>query len=327
MKKGLVEATGDPHSEYHNFDEKRALYDSLRGRLIGIGAELSLDEQGRVIIVSPLRGSPAERAGLRSRDIILAVDGRSVVGWTAQEAAAIIRGDAGTTVSLSVQRQASGDAGGEEHLEIEIVREEINIPSVAYEIRDGIGILTISQFQFDEESGKQTVELAVEAAEEMRRAGVRGVVLDLRYNSGGSLDATSGVAGLWLEDGRPVTYLGVVGGELEPLLATSEEPPLLAGLPLVVLMNKGSASASEIVIAALRDNRLGRLVGETTFGKDSVQTLINLDDGGLLRLTTSHWYTPDKKRVGSGITPEIELEDDPDTEADEQMEKALELLR
>ena len=161
----------------------------------------------------------------------------------------------------------------------------------------------------------------------MRRANVKGVVLDLRYNSGGSLDSTSGIAGLWLEDGQPVAYVGVIDGELEPLPATSENPPLLAGLPLVVLMNAGSASASEIVIGALRDNDIGRLVGETTYGKDSVQTLIDLEDGGLLRLTTNHWYTPDRDSLKDGVVPEIEIEDDPDTEVDEQMEKALELLR
>ena len=327
LKKGLVEATGDSHSQYHNWDEKQELYDSLRGRLIGIGAELGLDDQERVIIITPLRGSPAERAGIRSRDIILAVDDQSVVGWTAHDTASLIRGDAGTAVTLTIQRSDPDHEQADEHLEVEIIREEINIPSVDYEIEDGIGILTISQFQFDEEEGKQTVELAVEAAREIRRANVRGVVLDLRYNSGGSLDATGGIGGLWLEDGLPVVYLSVVGGELEPLPATSEDPPLLAGLPLVILMNKGSASASEIIIGALRDNGIGRLVGETTYGKDSVQTLIDLDDGGLLRLTTSHWYTPDRDSIKDGIVPEIEIEDNPDTEVDEQMEKALELLR
>ena len=327
LKKGLVEATGDPHSQYHTWDEKQELYDSLRGHLIGIGAELGLDDQERVIIVTPFRGSPAERAGLRSRDIILAVDDQSVVGWTAHETASLIRGDAGTAVMLTIQRLDSNHEHAADHLEIEIIREEIDIPSVAYEIEDGIGILTISQFQFDEEEGKQTVELAVEAAREMRRANVRGVILDLRYNSGGSLDATGGIGGLWLKDGQPVVYLGIVGGELEPLPATSEKPPLLAGLPLVILMNAGSASASEIIIGALRDNDIGRLVGETTYGKDSVQTLIDLDDGGLLRLTTNHWYTPERDSVKDGIVPEIEIEDDPDTDVDEQMEKALELLR
>ena len=327
LKKGLVQSTQDPYSQYHNYDEAQALNDRLRGHLIGIGAELHLDDQGRVVVVSPLRGGPAERAGLMTHDIILAVDGQSVVGQSLQEVVSKIRGELDTTVTLSIQRLNSDRTHADDHLQLEMVREEINVPSVSYEIKNDIGILVISSFHFDDPDGKQTVELAIEAAQALRKADVKGIVLDLRYNPGGSLDATQGVGGLWLKPGQAITYVGVIDGELEALPAKGEDSPLLANIPLVVLINEGSASASEIIIGALRDYGIGQTVGQTTYGKGSVQTLIPLDNSDLLRLTTSHWYTPDKKSIDDGIEPDIEVENDPDTAADEQMEKALEILR
>ena len=327
LKKGLVQSTQDPYSQYHNYEEAQALNDRLRGRLIGIGAELHLDDQGRVVVVSPLRGGPAEKAGLMIQDIILAVDDESVAGQSLQEVVSKIRGEAGTTVTLSIQRLASDHIHADNHLQLEIVREEINISSVTYEIKNDIGILAISSFQFDEADGKQTVELAIEAAQALRKADVKGIILDLRFNSGGSLNATQGIGGLWLESGRAITYVGVVSEELEPLPATGEDPPLLADIPLVILMNGGSASASEIIIGALRDYGIAQTVGQKTYGKGAVQTLFPLENSDLLRLTTSHWYTPNKKGIESGIEPDIEVENDPNTEEDEQMQKALEILR
>ena len=327
MKKGLVISTGDPHSQYHTPEEALSLSNSLRGRLIGIGAELTTDEQGRVVVVAPIRGSPAEEAGLRSRDIITAVDGQPVINWDLARVVSSIRGDAGTSVTLDIQRTSTEHADREERLQLTIVRAEISLSSVAHEIRDDIGILTITRFQADEADGEQTVELAVKAARAFRQAGVKGVVLDLRSNPGGVLESTRGIGGLWLTSDQVVTRVGATGGDRRQLTAVGETPPLLQDIPLIALMDGGSASASEIILGMIRDYELGRLVGAASYGKDSVQNLLGLDAGGLLRLTTSHWYTPDGSRVAGGLEPDINISDDPDTDRDEQMDRALQLLR
>ena len=321
IKKGLVEATGDPHSVYFTPQQAVEFEQQLLNKLTGIGAYL-IEGDGYPAIMTPLDGSPAETAGVKAKDLIVEIDDRSAAGLTAAQAANLIRGEEGTEVRLTVRRE-----GAAENLQFTIVRAVIDIPSVEHEIRDGLGIIRIRSFSPDLEEGEQTVEAAAAAAEALAEAGVEGVVLDLRFNPGGALEATQGVSGLWLEPGEIVASYGSTGGRLTDLPAAGAARPPLAGVPLVILVNEASASAAEIVAAALRDHDAGTVVGTTTFGKSSVQNIISLSGAAGAKITTAHWYTPLGRQVEGGIEPDVEVDDDLETESDEQLEKALQILR
>ncbi|MYB40307.1 S41 family peptidase [Candidatus Saccharibacteria bacterium] len=321
IKKGLLEATGDPHSVYFTPQQAIEFEQQLLNKLIGIGAYL-IEGEGYPAIMTPLDGSPAERAGIKAKDLIVRIDNQNAAGLTAADAANLIRGEEGTEVQLTIRRE-----GAEEDLQFTIVREVVNIPSVEHEIQEDIGIIKIRSFSPDLEEGEQTVETAVVAAETLLEAGVRGVVLDLRFNPGGALEATQGVGGLWLEPGEIVASYGPSDGELIKLPAEGAGRPPLAGIPLVILVNEASASAAEIVAAALQDHGIGTVVGTTTFGKSSVQNIISLSGASGAKITTAHWYTPHGRQVEGGIKPDVEVDDDLETELDEQLEKALQILQ
>lgn len=321
LKKGLIKATGDPHSQYFNAQEAIEFEQHLLNRLTGIGAYLT-EDGNYPAIMTPLKGAPAEQAGIKAKDIIVKIDDQSAAGLTAAEAAALIRGEEGTDVRLTIRRVDS-----EEDLQFTITRAVVNIPSVEYEIKEGIGIIKIHNFTPDLEEGLQTVEVAQAAARDFQAAGVKGVILDLRFNPGGTLETTRGVGGLWLASGEVVSMYGHSEEQLTVLTALGADQPPLAGIPLVILVNEASASAAEIIAGALQDHELGTFVGTTTFGKTSVQNIIGLSGAAGAKITTAHWYTPDGRKVDGGIEPDIEIEDDPETEADEQLEKALQILQ
>ena len=321
IKKGLLEATGDPHSVYFTPQQAVEFEQQLLNKLIGIGAYL-IEGDGYPAIMTPLDGSPAERAGIKAKDLIVKIDGRNAAGLTAADAANLIRGEEGTEVQLTIRRE-----GAEEDLQFTIAREVVNIPSVEHEIQEDIGIIRIRSFSPDLEEGEQTVEAAIAAAETLSEAGVKGVVLDLRFNPGGALEATQGVGGLWLEPGEVVASYGPSDGELIDLPVQGVGQPPLAGIPLVILVNEASASAAEIVAAALQDYGVGTVVGTTTFGKSSVQNIISLSGAAGAKITTAHWYTPNGRQVEGGIKPDVDIDDDLETELDEQLEKALQILQ
>ncbi len=288
--KGLVAAAGDTYTLYMTSSESTTFSDDLTGNIGGgIGAEIGI-RNNKTTIIRVLDSNPAKKAGLMAGDVILKVNDQSTDGWTVQQAVAKIRGDVGTTVKLSIQR-------GNDIKDYTVTRDTIINPSVSSSIKDGVGILTISRFD------GETAGLAHTAALSFKANNVKGVILDLRGNGGGYVDAAQSVAGLWLNDKVVVSERadGKVVNELK-----SGTDPILAGIPTVVLVDGGSASASEIVSGALQDYRVAKLVGEKTYGKGSVQKLIDLPQGAQLKVTVARWYTPDGKNINQqGITPDV----------------------
>jgi carboxyl-terminal processing protease len=288
--KGLVSAAGDAYTLYMNSKDAADFENSLSGTIGGgIGAEVGL-RNAKVTVLRTLKGNPAEAAGLNAGDIILSVNDQSAASWTVEQTVTQIRGTAGTTVKISVQR-------GTVIKDFTITRAIISNPSVDSSIKNGVGTLTISRFD------DQTGALAQAAAQDFKSKGVKAVILDLRGNGGGYVTAAQAVAGLWLDNKIVVTEKTDGNITDQP---KSGSNPLLAGLPTVVLVNSGSASASEIVAGALQDYGVAKLVGEKTFGKGSVQKLISLPNGAELKVTIARWYTPNGKNITtSGITPDI----------------------
>lgn len=291
--RGMVEAAGDPYTVYMNREEAQEFRDDLSGTIGGgIGAEIGI-RSDRLTVIRALKGNPAEKAGIATGDVILAVNDESAADWTVDETVSKIRGEEGTTVKLLIER------GGAKQ-EVTITRAIINNPSVTSSVENGIGILSISRFD------NHTVNLAREAAEDFKEVNVKGVVLDLRGNGGGYLTAAQGVAGIWLNQKLIVVEKanGVVKDELK-----SGSNPILEGVPTTVLVNGGSASASEIVAGALKDNGAAKLVGEKTFGKGTVQLPIDLAGGSILKVTIARWYTPKGVNISEqGIKPDIAIE-------------------
>ena len=317
-KRGMVEAVGDPYTVFFTEEEAKEFLGELEGTFEGIGAELSRKE-GVLTIVSTIDGSPAKSAGLQAGDTILMVNDKPTSEWSVEEAVKNIRGEKGTTVKLTVARP-----GQDKALEFSVVRDQITDPSVKTEITaDNIGILRITRF-----GQSDTVQLARQAAREFKDKNVRGVVVDLRGNGGGYLEASVDIASLWLNNKVIVTER--TGGVVIDTMKSRGEA-ILEGVPTVVMVNEGTASASEIVAGALRDNNAAKLVGTKTYGKGVVQDVRSLADGGSLKVTIASWYTPKGKNISKeGITPEtvVDLtEEDVAAGRDPQKDKALELLK
>lgn len=316
-KKGLVQATGDPYSEFFTDAEAEEFFGALEGSFSGIGAELGMRDD-RLSVISTLEGSPAEKSGLQAGDVIAQVNEADTLDWSIEKAVNEIRGEKGTSVELTIIR-------GSEVKSFSVVRDDIVNPSVRSEILEGnIGYMRLSRF-----NDTDTVRLAREAAERFRNENVEGVILDLRGNGGGYVRAAQEVAGIWLEDGKTVVEERQGDRVLETLKATGN--PVLNGVPTVVLVDGASASASEIVAGAFKDYDVATLVGQTTFGKGSVQKIVEVPSGGQLKVTIAKWYTPSGNNIDQeGITPAVEVEiDQEDIEAgrDPQRAKAVELLK
>ena len=312
--RGMVAAAGDTYTTYFSPKEAVDFNNTLSGNIGGgIGAEIGT-KNSKIIVVRPLKDNPAIKAGLQANDIILSVNDQSVDGWTVEKVVSLIRGDAGTTVKIKVQR-------GSEIKEYTVTRAIISNPSVDSSVVDGIGIMTISRF--DSETG----DLAIAAALDFKKQGVKGVILDLRGNGGGYVSAAVDVAGLWLDNQVIVTER--TGDTVKDTLRSGDNA-ILAGLPTMVLVDGGTASASEIVSGALQDHKAAKLVGEKTFGKGSVQLPISLDGGAEIKVTVAKWYTPNGKNINKeGITPDniVSLtQDNIDNGVDPQLDAAKNLL-
>ena len=293
QKAGLVQAAGDPFTEYLSVSATKDFNEGLNGQFEGIGAELG-KEGNFVIIVAPIKGTPADNAGIQPQDIIIEIDGESAADITISEAVNRIRGPKGETVTLTIIRDGA-------QVEVPIVRDTISIASVESTIEGDLGILTISRF------GDDTASLSKAAALEFKAAGVNKVIVDLRSNPGGLLDSSVEVASIWLNKGATVLE-EKRNGQVIQTFKTSDQP-ILAGVPTIVLINEGSASASEIVAGALKDNDAATLLGATSFGKGSVQRLLPLNGGGSLKVTIARWFTPDGKNIDKeGIEPDTAVE-------------------
>lgn len=318
LKQGLAQATGDPFTEYFNAKDAKSFDDELNGSFTGIGAELGKNAQDNIEIISPIAGFPAEKAGLKSKDVIAAVDGESTAGKTVTQVVDKIRGPANTHVKLKIIRNNS------EALDFDLVRATINIPSVKDEITpDNIGILTISRF------GSDTATLARTAADKFKAANVKGVIVDLRGDPGGLLDAAESVSSLWLDPSQ--TVLLEKRDNVVVKTYHAEGSPVLKGVKTVVLINSGSASASEITAGALRDNNAATLIGTKSYGKGSVQQLLRLNDGAMLKVTSAHWFTPSGKGINKiGIDPDQKVErtdDDAKNNRDPQKQAAIDFIQ
>lgn len=300
MKSGLAQATGDPYTEYFNKEDAKEFTQQLEGSFTGIGAELGQDENKNLIVVAPISGFPAEEAGVRAKDVIATIDGKSTVGMSVDDAVKKIRGESGTKVTLELVRDRK------ESLKVTITRAEIKIPSVEWSIGDNnIGYMKITQFSED------TARLAEEAAQEFKAKDVSGVVLDMRDNPGGLLDAAVEVSSLWLKNNAVVLQEKRDGQVIQTYRANGNN--ILSGIPTRVLINGGSASASEITAGALLDNKAATLIGEKSYGKGSVQRILPLKDGTEVKITIARWYRPNGQNIDKqGIEPtkKVELTDD-----------------
>lgn len=312
--RGLVAAAGDQYTVFMDAKETQAFNKELSGEIGGgVGAEIGIrNDQPSIVRVLP--GNPAEKAGLLSGDVIVAVNDTSMVGATSTDAANKIRGEVGTTVKISVLR-------GNEKMDFTVTRATVNNPSVQSKVDGGVGTLTITRF--DDKTSAQ----ARAAAQEFKRQNVKSIILDLRGNGGGYLTAAQDVAGLWLDKQVVVSerHNGKVIDELR-----SGGNPILAGVKTIVLVDGGSASASEIVAGALQDHKAATLVGEKTFGKGTVQQVIAMDGGTQLKVTIARWYTPNGKNITKeGIMPNQTVKmtsDDINAGRDPQMDAARKQL-
>jgi carboxyl-terminal processing protease len=288
----------DPHSAFMNRDEFEDLKIATEGNYSGIGVEVTA-EDGVLTVIAPLDDSPAARAGIRPGDAILAIDGRLLRSEPLDQAIKRIRGEPGTVVKLGIGRETLSKP-----LELTIERAVVSVHSVRFDMLEpGYGYLRISQFS--ETTGPDALA-AIRALEQEAGGELRGLVLDLRNNPGGVLDAAVEVSDAFLEDGTIVTAEGRSAESRFRMEAL--EGDLSRGAPIAVLVNGGSASAAEIVAGALRDNGRAKILGQKTFGKGSVQTVLPLDDGQALKLTTSRYFTPSGVSIHErGIDPDVPL--------------------
>ncbi len=291
LKTGLANSLNDPYTEYFNPTQAKAFNNELQGSFSGIGAELGENSSNEIEVIAPLAGTPAAKAGLQPQDIIVSVNGVSTNSLSIDQAVDDIRGPQGTKVTLQIVR-------GQTPMKLTITRETITIPSVNSKILSGnIGYMQITQFTND------TSTLAQQAAQKFKQAGVKGVILDLRDNPGGEVDAAVNVSSLWLDAGQTIMVEKTGNTVVQTYVSTGND--LLKGIPTVILVNGGSASASEITASAIHDNHDGYIIGTQTYGKGVVQQIDNLSNGAELKVTIAHWYRPDGKSINHiGITPD-----------------------
>lgn len=318
--KGMLEALDDPYSEYYTAEELTELMNDTEGIYYGIGAYVSLDADTSLPKISGIiEGAPAEDADLRPDDLIYEVDGTSTYGLSLSEAVALIKGPEGTEVTLTIVRDGEND-----YLYVTLTRAQVESPTVEFEMLDD-KMAYIQITEFDE----VTVDQFAEAMAEARGNEMQGLILDLRSNPGGSLDAVVDIAQMLLPEGLIVYTEDKAGNRDEYRCDGTRE----LEVPLVVLVDGNSASASEILAGAIQDYGIGTLVGTTTFGKGIVQSIMTLRDGSAIKLTISAYYTPNGRNIhGTGITPDVECEFDSeayyasDDRPDNQLEKAKEVL-
>jgi carboxyl-terminal processing protease len=318
LKAGLAKASGDPYTVFLNTKDAEDFNKQLNGTFSGIGAELGQDSGGNLVIVAPIADFPAAKAGLRPQDVVAAIDGKSTAGLSVEEAVTKIRGPKGTEVTLRILRDKKED------LSFTITREDIKIPSVKHEVLEAnIGYLQINQF------GEDTAELARQAAQDFKSKNVKGVVVDLRGNPGGLLNASVDVASLWLPKGA--TILQEKRGGVVAATDVASGHDLLRGIPTAVLINEGSASASEIMAGALKDNKAATLFGVKSYGKGSVQQIQRLPGGSELKVTIARWFRPNGQNIdGKGIAPDHEVkmtDDDYKDKRDPQKDAALDFIK
>lgn len=288
-------ASLDPHSSYLDARDFQNLRTQTEGSYGGLGLTVSM-EDGAVKVIAPTEDSPGDRAGIKSGDYITHIDGQLIFGGTLDEAVDKMRGKPGTKIKLTLVRP-----GRDKPFDVSLQREIIRLKPVKWEIKDNVGIININSFS---KTTGESVRAALTAIDKATGGRPLGYVIDLRSNPGGLLDQAIEVSDAFLERGEIVSQRGRESSDIERYFARSGD--LAHGLPVIVLVDSGSASAAEIVAGALQDQHRGLVMGETTFGKGSVQTLLQLTDDTALRLTTARYYTPSGRSVQEGgIKPDI----------------------
>lgn len=287
--RGMTDAAGDQYTVFFDAKEAATFENEMSGSIGGgIGAQIGVRDD-IATLVKIIAGTPAERADLQAGDRILEINDESTQGLTVDKVVDKIRGETGTTVKLVMERDGKKK-------DVSITREEITSPSVTKEIKGNVGVISVTRFD------QKTARLAREAAQEFKEKKVKGVILDMRGNPGGYLTAARDISGLWLD--RKVVVIEKEGDKVVDELRSGAHP-ILRNTPTVVLIDGASASASEIVAGALQDHNAATLIGEKSYGKGSVQRLIPLTGGSMLKVTVARWYTPNGKNITKeGITPD-----------------------
>ncbi len=320
--KGMVASVEDPYTFFLTPEENKQAKSDLEGKLEGIGAQLGLKE-GRIVVISPLKDSPADKAGVKAGDFINKVDEVSTSNWTLSQAVSKIRGPKGTKVKLTIERNGKDS-------DILIIRDQIIINSVVLSFEKNIAIITVSQF--GENTNSEWDKAVLQVTKKWESKEIKGLVLDLRGNPGGYLESSVYLVSDFFPSGKLIVKQESTAYESHDYI--SDREGRLQAIPLVVLIDKGSASASEIVSGTLRDHKRGVLVGEKSFGKGSVQEALDLDKGAGLHVTIAKWILPGGDWINSkGIEPDIKIENivkEGNTiikETDAQLQKAIELLQ
>lgn len=289
---GMIESLDDPYSDYMNQEEASQFLEGISSSFQGIGAEIQ-ERNGYINIVTPIKNSPAEKAGLKSGDTITEVDGESIQGLSASEAVMLIRGEKGTEVTLTVQRGEMADP-----IKVTIVRDEIPIETVYAEmIGDDVAHIQVTSFS------ENTYEELLQAISDMEEQGMKAMVMDVRQNPGGLLTTALDISSLFIEEGEELFEVQAKGEEPEVYMSS---PGTKVKVPVTLLIDGGSASASEILAGAMKESGDVTLVGEKTFGKGTVQTANDMEDGSNLKFTTAKWLTPDGNWIHEkGIEPDV----------------------
>lgn len=318
--KGLVESLGDPHSNFFDPRETKSFEESINGEFSGIGIEIG-QKDGILVVIAPLENTPADKAGIRSGDLILKINSVSTADMTLDEAIELIRGEVGTEVKLTVLSLDS-----EESREVSVTRQIIEIPTLSYKLNED-GIFVISLYNFSSNATK----LFSQAMYEFSKSNTNKLIVDVRGNPGGYLDGAVDISSWFLPKGE-VVAIESYGGDVEDVVYRSHGYSIGKGeLDMVVLVDEGSASASEIFAGALQEYKKATLIGTKTYGKGSVQQLIPVTDTTSLKLTIAKWLTPNRVSLsGNGLDPDINIsitKEDLENKNDTQMQKAIEYLK
>ncbi|MBU1203064.1 S41 family peptidase [Patescibacteria group bacterium] len=314
---GMVDSLGDPHSTFFDPKITREFSQELEGSFYGIGAEIGR-KNGWIVVVAPLPNTPADNAGLKAGDKILAIDGIDATTISVDKAVSLIRGDKGKEVILTIYSEDDEAAR-----EVSIIRDKIDIPSVVYKLENNIAIVELTNFNDDTDKRFSKV------AQQIINDNPKGIILDMRNNPGGYLATSVSIASYWLEPGQVVVRESF-SDKRKDNDYKAENAISLAQFKTVVLVNEGSASASEIVAGALQDYGIAKVVGMTTFGKGSVQELVSLSDNSSVKITVARWLTPNGRTIeGQGVVPDVEIDlttDDYNNDLDPQLDKAKEMI-
>ena len=311
--KGYINGLDDEYSEYFTKEEWNEFEASALGNYVGIGIYMSQDKSGNIVVVSPIKETPAEEAGIQTEDIIVEVDGESVIGETTDVVASKIKGEPGTKVKLKLLRDS-------EYIDLEIERKEIKVYHVESKmLENNIGYIEL--ITFDEGCAEEIKNAYLD----LKNQGAKKIILDLRYNTGGLVDESLEIADMIIPKDK--TLLITVDSKNNKEISKSKKDVLI-DCDIVVLVNEYSASASEILTGALKDNGEATIVGTKTYGKGVIQNVYMLQDGSALKLTVNEYFTPNETKINKiGIDPDYEVELNSETEEDEQLNKAIELLK